>query len=134
MKRLNRKRLLYALVTIFLLFAEVCIALYAHDDFIRPYVGDMLVVIVCYTFVRIFIPERVRLLPFYVFLFAVFVEALQYFEIVKRLGLEENTFFRVLIGSVFDWKDIGCYAAGCMLLALYEIAGVYAGRSRSKRC
>lgn len=133
MKRLNRKRLLYALVTIFLLFAEVCIALYAHDDFIRPYVGDMLVVIVCYTFVRIFVPERVRLLPFYVFLFAVFVEALQYFELVKRLGLEENRFFRVLIGSVFDWKDIGCYALGCVFLAIYEIVRLYPDRKKKNQ-
>lgn len=128
MKRLSRKRLLYVLVTIFLLFVEVCIARYVHDDFIRPYAGDMLVVIVCYTFVRIFVPEKVRLLPLYVFLFAVFVEVLQYFEIVKRLGLEQNAFFRVLIGSVFDWKDIGCYAVGCVFLAIYEIVRLYSDR------
>lgn len=123
-KRLRTKRFLYVLATMVLLIVEVYIALNVHDDFIRPYVGDMLVVIVCYTFVRIFIPEKLRLLPLYVFLFAVFVEILQYFELVKRLGLEQNVFLRVLIGSVFDWKDIGCYALGCVLLAIYEIIGL----------
>ena len=32
--------------------------------------GDVLVVGLIYTFVRIFLPERVRLLPLYIFLFA----------------------------------------------------------------
>ena len=63
----------------------------------------------------------VTLLPIYIFLFAAGVEVLQYFEIVKVLGLEENDFFRVLIGSVFDVKDIVCYGIGCVILAVYEV-------------
>jgi hypothetical protein len=117
MNALKKKRVLYALLTLLLIAVEVFIALYVHDGFVRPYVGDMLVVIVCYTFVRIFFPEGIAFLPLYVFIFAVFVEILQYFKVVKLLGLEQNTFFRVLIGSVFDFKDIGCYGVGCLVLA-----------------
>lgn len=102
------------------LIIEVIIALYIHDNFIRPYVGDMLVVIVVYCFIRIFIPEKCSLMPLYVFLFAAFVEGLQYFELVKRLGLENCTFLRIVIGSVFDWKDIICYGVGCVILWAYE--------------
>lgn len=113
-------RCCYFVIFLLLLAVEVLIALYIHDDFIRPYIGDVLVVIVIYCFIRIWIPEKCRRLPLYVFLFAAGVEGLQYFHLVSVLGLEENVFLRVLIGSVFDWKDILCYAAGCVVLEVYE--------------
>lgn len=119
----KRKRVKYGIVLFILLLAEVLIALFAHDDFIRPYVGDMLAVIVVYCFVRIWLPQGCRLLPLYVFLFAAGVEVLQYFRLVGLLGLEKSVFFRVLLGSVFDLKDILCYAAGCLCLGIYERAG-----------
>lgn len=115
-----RKRLFYAIATILLIFIEVLIALFVHDAFIRPYVGDVLVVIVIYTFVRIFIPEKCRLLPLYVFLFSAGVELLQLANIVEVLGVADNRFLRILIGSVFDIKDIICYAVGCALLGVWE--------------
>lgn len=115
-----RKRILYTIATLVLIFIEVMIAMSVHDSFIRPYAGDMLVVIVIYTFIRIWMPEGCRLLPLYVFIFAVLVEVLQYFNIVEVLGLAGSWFFRVLIGGTFDWKDIACYGAGCMVLVIYE--------------
>lgn len=115
-----KKRLVYLLATIILLITEVLIALYVHDDFIRPYVGDALVVIVLYTLVRILIPEKGRLLPLYIFLFAVAVEILQGIHIVNILGVADNRFLRTLIGDSFDIKDILCYGVGCILLWLYE--------------
>lgn len=116
-----KKRIFYAVLTLVLLIVEVCIALFVHDYFIRPYVGDMLVVIVIYTFIRIWIPEKIRLLPLYVFIFAAGVELLQYFEIVKILGWQDNRFLSVLVGSVFDVKDIVCYGVGCMILGAWEL-------------
>jgi len=115
-----KKRLLYLTATIILLAVEVFIALYIHDDFVRPYIGDVIVVIVVYTFVRIFIPNGIRLLPLYVFLFAVIIEVLQWFHIVDLLGLADSRFLSTLIGGVFDVKDIICYGAGSVLLGIYE--------------
>lgn len=114
------KRVAYFLAFILILAIEVYIALFVHDAFVRPYVGDALVVVVIYFFVRIFVTEACRLLPFYIFVFAAGVETLQYFRIVERLGLEGNVFLRTLIGTSFDWMDILCYGVGCMLLALWE--------------
>lgn len=113
-------RILYAVATLLLLLTEVFIALYVHDDFIRPYVGDVLVVIVIYTFIRMIIPEKCRLLPLYIFIFAAGVELLQLANITEILGVEDNQFLKTLIGSVFDIKDIVCYAAGCVILGVYE--------------
>ena len=115
-----KKRILYAVASLFLLLIEVIIALYVHDDFIRPYVGDMLVVIVIYTFIRIIVPEKCKLIPLLIFLFAVGVELLQLANIVEILGVEDNKFLKILIGSVFDIKDIVCYAVGCVILCMYE--------------
>ena len=119
----RKKRLAYLLTTAVLLGIEVFIALFVRDAFVRPYVGDVLVVVVIYMFVRIFMPEKLRLLPMCVFLFAVLVEGLQAINIVELLGLSENVFFRILIGSTFDVKDIVCYAVGCVLLGGFEILG-----------
>ena len=118
---LAKKRLGYMLATLILLGIEVCIALFVRDAVVRPYVGDMLVVVVVYTFVRIFVPEKVRFLPLYVFLFAALVEGLQAVHIVELLGLSVYPFFSILIGATFDGKDIICYAVGCILLGGYEI-------------
>lgn len=116
----SKNRLGYFVATVLLLGIEVLIALFVHDAFVRPYVGDILVVIVIYTFVRIFVPEKVRLLPVYVFLFAAVVEGLQAVHIVELMGLADNRFFSILVGSTFDVKDIICYAVGCVLLGGYE--------------
>jgi len=120
-KELAKKRIGYLLVTIVLFLMELLIALFVRDSFIRPYVGDMLVVVLIYTFLRIIFPEKPRLLPLYVFLFAAGVEALQGIRIVDLLGLQDNRFFSVLIGTTFDWKDIVCYGVGCALLGVWEI-------------
>ena len=115
-----KKRILYAVATLFLLLIEVIIALYVHDDFIRPYVGDVLVVIVIYTFIRIIVPEKCKLIPLFLFIFASGVELLQLANIVEILGVADNKFLKILIGSVFDIKDIVCYAVGCVILCMYE--------------
>lgn len=115
-----KKRIGYTTAFTVFFLIELFIALYIRDRFIRPYAGDMLVVVLVYCLVRIIIPERHRLLPLYVFLFAAGVETLQYIQVVKLLGLEQNVILRTVIGSVFDWKDIGCYAAGSAVLGIYE--------------
>ena len=132
MRKDTKLRILYALITAALVAVEVMIALYVHDGFIRPYLGDILVVCVVYAFVRIFIPETCRLLPLFVFVFAAGVEVLQYFDIARRLGFEGNAFLRVLMGSTFDFKDIACYAIGCAALGIYEFARYKGGRKGRK--
>lgn len=113
-------RIKYLVAFIIFFITEVLIAVYVHDDFIRPYVGDILVVILLYCFVKIFVPYKVKLMPLYIFIFSAFVEILQYLKLVEILGLQGNRFARIVIGSVFDWKDILCYGVGCILLCVYE--------------
>lgn len=96
------------------------IALFVHDRFVRPYLGDVLVVGVVYAFLRIFVPCGLSWLPIGVTLLAVGVEISQYFHLVDVLGLGKIPFFRILLGSVFDTKDLLCYLAGGGLVVLAE--------------
>ena len=114
----SKKRVIYGMLFLIFLIFEVYIALFVHDNFIRPYFGDLLVVIVVYLFMRIIIPEGVKYMILYVFIFAVFVEILQYFNLIKVLGLSNNTVARIVFGSTFDIKDILCYAAGSLILLI----------------
>ena len=113
-------RICYGALFAALLAVEVLIALFVHDDFGRPYLGDVLVVAVVYALVRVFLPRGAPLLPLYVTLFAVLVEFSQYFRLVERLGLGKNRFLRIVLGSVFDWRDILCYLAGGALIFAAE--------------
>lgn len=106
----------FAAAFVLLFLIEAGIALWVHDQLIRPYVGDMLVVVLVYLFVRIFFPKGIRRLPLYVFLFAAAVEVTQYFDLVRLLGLWHCRAARIILGSVFDWKDIACYGVGCLFL------------------
>ena len=114
-----KKRILYLIAFIILVGIEVLIGKFAHG-FVRGYVGDMLVVVVIYTFIRIIIPEKFPWLSVSVFLFAVFVEIMQGISIVDRLGIT-NENIRVAIGTKFDLPDILCYAVGCTATEVYEI-------------
>ena len=109
-------RLFYAACFVVLFVLEIVIGLYVHDKIIRPYVGDILVVILIYCFVRIFIKEPLGWLPLAIFFFACSIELLQYFRTADLLGFEEQSVARTVVGSVFDWKDILCYTVGCLPL------------------
>ena len=117
-----RKRLFYLTATLVLFAIELCIALFVHDRIVRPFIGDVLVVILIYAFIRIFIPEKVRVLPLYVFIFAAAVEILQYFRIVEVLGLQGNKVMSTIIGTSFDIRDILCYFVGCAFCGIWEVA------------
>lgn len=121
MKSTTKKRLFYALVSLIILGIEILIALYVDDKFIRPFGGDILVVILLGCIVRIFSPNGIPLLALWVFLFSVAVEIAQHFDIVNLLGLGDITFFVILMGTQFSFIDIICYAAGCAIFFISDV-------------
>lgn len=98
-EKTKESRIFYLVATMILFAVEVFIALYVHDSFIRPYVGDVLVVIVLYCFVRIWISKGWACLPVFLFLFAAGVEVMQYFQLSKMLGVG-----CILLGLFQRWK------------------------------
>lgn len=124
-----KKRSIYFLIFLLLLIIEIFIAIFVHDEFVRPYIGDILAVGVVYYFIRIFLPERVVLLPMYVFIIALTIEILQFFNFAGLIG-PENTILKIIAGSVFDWKDIICYAIGCAIVAVIDVFKLKVTRSK----
>jgi hypothetical protein len=110
----------YFLLTLLLFVIEVCIALFVHDNFIRPYFGDVLVVILIYCFVKSFLKVSVAKAAIAVLLFAFMVETLQYFLIVEKLNLQHNKIARTVIGTSFAWEDILAYIAGIVIVIVCE--------------
>jgi hypothetical protein len=116
-KYLNLK---YLVIFIILFTIETLIAIFIHDKIIRPYIGDILVIVLVYSFIRIFLKKTIRLLPLYVFLFAAIVELSQYFNLVDVMHLNKNKVLSIMLGSTFDIKDIICYFIGMILVFLYQ--------------
>lgn len=111
---LKRKRLVYLSLSIIIFLIELFIALFVRDRFIRPYFGDVLVVILVYCAVRVIFPEKPKLLPIYVFIFAVLVEVSQYLDLAELLG--GGVILSTIIGTSFSWLDILCYFVGTLLI------------------
>lgn len=97
---------------------EVFIALFVNDSFIRPYGGDILVVMLMYYFVKTFVETKALYIVIAVTLFAYLVEIGQYFNLVEVLGLQGNKIMRTVIGSSFSWGDIVCYTVGGLICYL----------------
>lgn len=135
MKQSTKLRILYGGVFILLVMIEVLIALFVHDNFVRPYLGDVIVIVVLYFFVKFFFVNATRLLPLYLFIFATFVEIGQYLHFVSLIGLDNIEFFRVLMGTSFSWYDIICYAAGSLICyILYILENCNTKRRNQNEC
>jgi len=115
-----KRRIIYAALALILFGIEVCIALFVHDSFVRPYLGDVLVVVLIHCALRVLFPAKPNLLALYVFAFACLVELTQYIQLLDLLGLAHVAWLRIVAGGTFDWADILCYGIGCAAVWIAE--------------
>ena len=109
-----KKRVAYAAGACILLAAEILIALFVRDSFIRPYGGDILVTVLLCCLLRAVFLFWIPYLPLGVFLFAAAVEFAQALGIASLIP-EGWTAVRIIVGSSFSVWDLVCYAVGCVL-------------------
>ena len=110
----------YFSFTILIFIIEVLIALYVNDNFIRPYLGDVLVVILIYCFIKSFLKLAVLPVAVFVLLFSFTIEFLQFLNIVDKLHLEKSKLARTVIGTSFSWIDMLTYIIGIAIVILIE--------------
>lgn len=110
----------YFFLAAVLFLMEVLIAIFIHDSIIRPYIGDFLVVILLYCFLKSFLDVHFLKLSLAVLLFSYAIELLQYFDWVDRLGLERSTLARIVLGTSFEWIDLLAYTLGIVLVIVIE--------------
>ncbi len=116
----NKLRVIFGVLFLVILTIEILIALFVRDNFIRPYIGDILVTVLICSFARFFIPEKIKIMPILVFIFSALVEIGQYFDFVKLLGFDDNPFISTLLGRTFSVADLICYAIGCVVFVIID--------------
>lgn len=102
----------YALATLVVFVIEVLVALYMHDAVVRPYGGDILAVVLVYLALRAVTPMGVNRAVLLALVVAFAIEFGQLFHVLDRLGLGHSRLLRVVLGGVFDVKDLACYVTG----------------------
>lgn len=110
----------YFIAFVILFIGEVLIALYAHDEFVRPLLGDFLVVIMLYCLVKSVVKKQEFEIGLFVLIFAYLVELGQYYQLVKLVGLGDNQLANIVFGNFFSWVDIVMYTLGIMLVLTFE--------------
>lgn len=117
-----KKRLPYIIIFIAIFAVETCIALFVHDDLVRPYIGDVIVMWAVYCLAQIILGGRFGSYKVAVgsLIFAFFVELLQKFRIVDVLGIK-SPILRTIIGTSFAPADLVCYLAGTAV----TVAGIW---------
>lgn len=114
-------RSLYVIAAVILFVIEVLIALYVHDGFVRPYIGDMLVVALVYAVLRAVTPLRFVPALAVTLGIAFAVEFAQLFGVFAALGLTDNQIARIVLGGVFDLADLAAYTAGAAIILIAEM-------------
>lgn len=121
--RLTRsKRIYYFQGFVFLFIIEVLIASFVTDSFVRPYLGDFLVVILIYCFLmaisRISVIKGLTV----VLLFSFSVEFFQLIDIVKVLQYQPPKIVMIVLGSSFSVWDLMAYTLGILFSGIIEYA------------
>ncbi len=118
----NRKHY-YILGFVVLLIVEIMIAKYITDDFIRPYLGDFLVVILLYCFLMAIFRFSILKALIIVLLFSFAVEFFQMINIVKVMQYQPPEVVMIILGSSFSIWDLLAYTLGilcCFSLEYYR--------------
>ncbi|WP_347374282.1 DUF2809 domain-containing protein [Aequorivita sp. Q41] len=109
----------YFLVTLIIFFIEILIAYFHFNNFIRGFVGDVLVILLLYSFLKIFIKKGVLKTALLVLCFACSVEMLQYSKVTEKLNISSEIILTI-VGSVFDYYDLMAYGIGFLLILVFE--------------
>lgn len=109
-----------ALITAAVFLIEILIALFVHDRFIRPFIGDVLVVVLIYFAVSSVIKAPPIQLAGAVWLFACVIEWAQYMQLAAWLGLQKGSILYVALGATADWMDVVAYGVGGLLIMLFH--------------
>lgn len=111
----------YFILTLLIFILEVLIATTFKNIFwLRAYFGDVLVVILIYTFIQSFFEFDKTKTIIGVLIFSFVIEFLQYFHFAEVLGFGKNKIAMIVLGNSFSWIDILCYTIGAVSVWLID--------------
>ncbi len=109
----------YKLLSFVLFTIELLIACFLKTGFVRHTLGDYLVVILMYCFVKIFIKKHSNTIAFGVLIFAFIIEFSQLFNVLDLLNIE-NKLIRIVLGTTFEMTDLIAYTLGILTVLIIE--------------
>ena len=125
----QKRRVGWAVTGVIILAIEIYIAIFIKGGFIRHYIGDVLATAMLYAFGRAIFRVAPINLAIFVFAISLFIEAAQYLKILEILGVK-SSMLRIIFGGTFDWTDIICYLAGCILAYVFENLSMQKSKAR----
>ncbi|MGE0492381.1 MAG: DUF2809 domain-containing protein [Vulcanimicrobiota bacterium] len=99
-----------------ILAIEVGIALFVHDHFVRPFLGDVLVIVLLYSLAASALEASPARLAAAVLAFGFAVETIQYFDPIGRFHLEHHRVLAVVVGRTFALEDFAAYLSGFLVV------------------
>ncbi|WP_124980077.1 ribosomal maturation YjgA family protein [Nonlabens xiamenensis] len=117
-QRFSKSFYLVAAVALFLM--ETAIALYVTDGFVRPFLGDFLVVWLVYALLMLITPWRPIFTAGLSLFIAFVVEFGQYVGMIQFLGLQDQVWARCILGTSFSVWDLLMYTLGCVGILILE--------------
>lgn len=126
------RRTAYGIAALILLGVEVLIALFVNDQFVRPYLGDVLAVMLVYAALRAATPMGFTAALCIALVIALVIEVAQALNLLGALGLSDNRLARVVLGGAFDMLDLAAYAAGGAVVSGVEFAMRRVGRGNAR--
>lgn len=109
----------YKLLSLLLFIIEVLIACYIKTGFVRHTLGDFLVVILLYCFLKIFIKGHHNTIAFGVLIISFIIEFLQLFHVLDLLNVQ-NKIVRIVLGTTFQPTDLIAYTLGILTVLIIE--------------
>jgi len=103
-----------------LLVIEVSIATFLSAGFIRSTLGDFLVVILIYCFIKSMFDWKPINVAIGVLIFAYVIELLQFFQVLKILNLQDHKILATILGSTFQISDLIAYTLGTITILILE--------------
>lgn len=107
-------------LSLLLLGVLIFIALFVRDDFIRPFVGDVLVVVWLYCSISSVCRCNPLKLAGLVCGIAFMIEIRQYLQMLHWFGEESNAALKVILGTTFDWLDLVAYLVGAAICVFVD--------------
>jgi len=116
-----KRRLIYISLTILcLVLCFLIVKLFDDNHFIRGFIGDIIIVIFMYFFIKSFHEYNNIKLAAFTLAIAYITEFSQYFKLITHLGLEHNRIAQVVLGTVFDPRDLLAYTIGAILVYIVD--------------
>jgi len=99
----------FPIASLILLLTGFVIVKFFNDSFVRPVLGDYLVVLFQYCVLRTITNLKVKTAALVVLFFSYAIEFLQFLDILSILGIKKTAATDLIVGATFDWFDMLAY-------------------------